>query len=635
MSESQHDFICSVDIGLGKAQCENNKEMTEEKKTKITGWIGSSSVAPAMPPDLLSAITEGTTLKKATTVDESGKQQPAGKAQATPPIPKETPPIPKKAAEAKAPAPQRSSPPPIPKKDPDPKLKQPPLETLSSYELYQTLTEEDQAKADEKKQYLEKTREATLIHHATAGNLAAVNVLLAADTDPNAESDSDGKTPLIKAVSGYHEDVVDVLIKVGANVNLADRDGITPLMHAIIPGVIPEDPTMVLKLLNQGADYTVILQTESWADPLIRVTTLGETALSFVKKNGYLVIENAMKDWLTLKWKSSTKDNEKELRKAAAAGDYELVKELLKKGTNPDATAEEDGDTALHIVLEREADDNLVKVVNILAVSGADLDKVDGSGITPLISVASKLARAGDEKPTAHMEKILEELLKFGADYSVKAGEQDETPLTALSHAIAAAGEGNKAVEILKKWDSEKLLNAVRRSDKDEVERLLKAGVNPNTYDVNGQNALHYVAQFNIKNMVETLVSDNGEQQHGVANRNKKNKNGATPLIIAANMGHNEVVTELLTAGRAGLPLNLEAMQRGKTALQIAQQKAKPRSGESPENFAARKAGTRLIEEALKTEMDRRAATAGGGKKKKKKQKKNSKKTIYGKKKTK
>src|SRR5205814_251421 len=61
-----------------------------------------------------------------------------------------------------------------------------------------------------------------------------------------------GWTPLIAAVYQNNSNIVDYLIKVGANVNAPDNKGVTPLMWAIGKG--DEELDLVKLLVLSGAD---------------------------------------------------------------------------------------------------------------------------------------------------------------------------------------------------------------------------------------------------------------------------------------------------------------------------------------------------------------------------------------------
>jgi len=64
-----------------------------------------------------------------------------------------------------------------------------------------------------------------------------------------------GWTPLISAIRHHKEEVVDVLLAHGADVNLGDGINQTPLVSAI--EIWPENTNLIWKLMQHGADPKV------------------------------------------------------------------------------------------------------------------------------------------------------------------------------------------------------------------------------------------------------------------------------------------------------------------------------------------------------------------------------------------
>jgi len=104
---------------------------------------------------------------------------------------------------------------------------------------------------------------------AAKGDKAAVRALIAQKADVNAPQ-VDGATALHWAIyRGDDEDLVDLLIRSGANVKAANRDGVTPLAMASLYG----KPALILKLLKAGADAA-------------EVGPNGQTVLMLAARNG-------------------------------------------------------------------------------------------------------------------------------------------------------------------------------------------------------------------------------------------------------------------------------------------------------------------------------------------------------------
>lgn len=93
------------------------------------------------------------------------------------------------------------------------------------------------------------SRETALHIVAKKGNLLYLRFLLQKGADPNLR-DKDGNTPLMDAVSAGYGDLIGPLVAARANVNQGNESGETPLIRA----VQRRDPAMVRELLAAGAD---------------------------------------------------------------------------------------------------------------------------------------------------------------------------------------------------------------------------------------------------------------------------------------------------------------------------------------------------------------------------------------------
>ena len=97
------------------------------------------------------------------------------------------------------------------------------------------------------------TQEINDIIHATKnGYSEKVNLLL--DNKYKIErilkyKDKDGRTPLLLAITENHPDIANKMISLKADVNSADKDGVTPLIAAAFMGL---EETVELLLQNNA-----------------------------------------------------------------------------------------------------------------------------------------------------------------------------------------------------------------------------------------------------------------------------------------------------------------------------------------------------------------------------------------------
>ena len=93
------------------------------------------------------------------------------------------------------------------------------------------------------------------IHSAAAkGDLTQVRLLLNKDASMLDLVDKDGATPLHHAVAGRHKAVVEFLLGKGANVNAKKTDGVTPLHVAVALKSVEIARALVLQHANPGAE---------------------------------------------------------------------------------------------------------------------------------------------------------------------------------------------------------------------------------------------------------------------------------------------------------------------------------------------------------------------------------------------
>ncbi|KAJ6257609.1 Ankyrin-1 [Drechslerella dactyloides] len=347
----------------------------------------------------------------------------------------------------------------------------------------------------------------------------------------------------IAAENGHHL-AVELLLKKGAGVNIARKDGWTALHLAALNNF-----TSIIKLLYEnGAD------TES-------KTTLGVTPLHVAVKNGHsetarLLLEgdanvNAkdLQGWTPLQF-SAVRGEEAAIRlliehgatleeqnnqgrtaliEAAYKSHETVVKLLVEKGADINTITE--GRT----LLQHAAKEGDQRLAWLLLESGADVEKND-DGWTPL-----HIAVQGGR------ESVVQVLLAKNADVH-KRKEKRETALhlaSASGNILVIRSLIKAGAELEAKDDREwtPLIVAVTNGCTQAVKTLLENKSNVHTTTDNQWTALHFAANLG-KEAVISLLLDYRADCHA------KIDNGSTPLHLAAHQGHAPIVQLLLDSGK-------------------------------------------------------------------------------------
>lgn len=221
-----------------------------------------------------------------------------------------------------------------------------------------------------------------IVDAAQAGDRAAVLKLIAEKGDVNA-AEPDGTTALHWAVHHNDADLVDRLLKAGANAKVANEYGSTPLSEA---AAFTGNAALIEKLLKAGADVE-----SPNAD--------GETALMIVARNSNIEAARALLNHGANVNAVERFRGETALMRAAAQSQPAMVKELLAHGANPNARSivnnwerQVTGEPrAVHrpsgglTPLLYAAREGCLDCVKSLVEGGAELNLADPDGITPLI----------------------------------------------------------------------------------------------------------------------------------------------------------------------------------------------------------------------------------------------------------
>ncbi|KRT84771.1 Ankyrin repeat-containing protein [Oryctes borbonicus] len=358
-----------------------------------------------------------------------------------------------------------------------------------------------------------------------------IEMLIYYNADVNCRNRYD-KTPLCRAIEENSIDIVELLLRNGANVNYVNLDSFTPLIIAIIktkrntvpisldnntyinfPGHITVSTSKKMQiievLLRNGADinYTDLNGMTPLTHAIkvrdiesIQILLKNNADVNFMDESGqtplFKAIDTRSTDIIELLLLNGACVNHVDrlcrtpLIRAIALGNKDIIQLLLNYKANINLT-NDDGQTPLYNAVEKQN----VEILELLVKAKADLNCVDKFGFTPLMTAAE-----------ASNMKIAEALLENNANVNFKS----ECCITALY--VAAFKRNVGMVELLLKYGAdantmilggEFLQNAKRTGNIEIVLRLLKNSTPRDLLSAPSGSTDLNSAQIIIRNVVE------------------------------------------------------------------------------------------------------------------------------------
>jgi ankyrin repeat protein len=230
-----------------------------------------------------------------------------------------------------------------------------------------------------------------LLYAARDGNLAAVEALVESGADVNQVSGGDGSSPINIAVANGHYTVGKYLLDHGANPNLANLDGLTPLYATVNMRYAPvswapnprtdqervSSVELMEALLERGANPNARVRGKLWFSPTSH-------------DRGWVDHRGATAFW-----------------RAAMSSDVEAMRILVAGGADPNL-ATDSGVTPLMVAagigwagnFSQNAPDSWMEAVQYCLELGADINAVENrKGYTALHGAASR----GDDEMVQYL----------------------------------------------------------------------------------------------------------------------------------------------------------------------------------------------------------------------------------------
>lgn len=410
---------------------------------------------------------------------------------------------------------------------------------------------------------------------ASSGQLDVVKFFLEYNPSILNTASKTGETLLQIAVKKNHPAVLRCLLDRGADVDIVENGGWTPL-HGAAEWNYPD---MVRALVDHGAD--IHAKSESGSTPLRCAVDCGNLEIAdyllecgadsseflggvgllhAAAQNGHReIVELLLKHGLDLEIKS---ENEwTPLACAAREGKHDVASLLLEHGANISAQ-DSDGWTPLM----RGALGGHLRLAEMLLKHGADISNQDFDGLNALMAAASQghtelveyLLKQGaelDHRDKDGVTAVLEAtqsgrtdtvavLLNHGADVTTPCCDGYITLHASVSHVPIMQRLLDHGVDIETKdvngWTV--LREAVFMGVYDSVAFLLSRGANASTTGFSGYTPLHSAAALNKVRIIQALLD------HGV-DIEEKGPRGLTALRNAAMEGRYEATTYLLSRG--------------------------------------------------------------------------------------
>lgn len=399
-----------------------------------------------------------------------------------------------------------------------------------------------------------------------ANDPAALSAALLAGASVNSKYEEETPVVCLALESRRARELLPLLLAHNAPLNRTDAMGATPLERAIEK----EEPELVEALLRAGANPNALTADEG---PLLHLAL--DARQHSTRMAELLLAHKAKPNALGL-------DDSPALEIAIERGELALLQALLSAGANPNVNDATGCYPMLHRAMT--ASKNAPEMTRLLLAHKANPSAVDEEG-RPALQIAIEALDAG----------MTQALLNAGANPNAM-DEMGETPMLGLAlderarrpelaTALLAAGANPSSVDSLERPP---LQIALESEDLELVSALLKAGADPNALadsDTDSMLRVAMDARSHKREMVQALLAYR-------ANPNVLDGMEQSALELAIEQADMALVSDLL---RAGANPNLAASDGG-TLLSLAMG-ARERSTEMAEALLSHQANPSAVDD--------------------------------------
>ncbi len=362
------------------------------------------------------------------------------------------------------------------------------------------------------------------------GKIDAIRFLLEKGADPNLV-DADGFSPLMRA---QDVETIKLLLNAHADINAKDNAGFTPLMHAINGEKSREIVTL---LLENGANPSNISKDKLTAMRLATVhdrpeivqdiltfssTPLSDSdysyALQYASRNSFALMKSCITHGADVNMRDF--DGETPLIYACRSGSYNAAKFLLERGADPNLSIAE---SATPLMIAAKAGNP--EIVNLLIEKGAKTDVKDVKGRTALMYACDGINL-----------KCVCLLLDKGLQVNAK----DNEGKNAFLHAIYTWATTDYDITGQDKREQEIV---------DVLKKLVEVGSDVNNIDIDGNTPLHMAITFSGEhhNRNPYKIMDIFENTN--LNLEQIDEQGRTPIFAAIEHSNRDILDWLIKHG--------------------------------------------------------------------------------------